>query len=473
MACLDENQIVELFGEPRGRLPEAEASALDAHLAECGECRALVAAIAEPAARSEISEAPVTDPDLGADLLLGQTRRRLGTRLRDRWTLDAIIGSGGMSHVFAATHRNGRKVAVKMLRTELSTEPSIVRRFLREGYVANKIGHPGAVAVLDDDITEDGAPFLVMELLEGESLGHRLERSGAVPIAEALRIADEILAVFEAAHRNKVVHRDIKPDNLFLTRDGRVKVLDFGIARLRDSFAHETHTQSGILMGTPGFMPPEQAFGRTDEIDARTDVWALGATIYAMITGNPLRRASTPQEILLLAMTKPVPPTRTLDSRLPYALASALDRALAFDAKDRFADAGAFRDALAQLKERAEPLVLQAPARWRAPVLVGMTLLGFGTLALGAKIRARPPPTVDASIAEPSVRPVASIAPEVAAPEVLSASPSPAAVTSALPVRPRPRPRSSSSLSMSGTPPPEPPPVASPIPTRDPLGPRH
>src|SRR4029077_2105894 len=129
---------------------------------------------------------------------------------------------GGMASVYRATHcNNGRRVAIKMLPPELSMNPEVKGRFLREGYVANKIGHPGAVAILDDDTAEDGSPYLVMELLEGESLARRLTRVGSpIPLAEALGIAAQVLEVLDMAHANGIVHRDIKPGNIFITKPG-------------------------------------------------------------------------------------------------------------------------------------------------------------------------------------------------------------------------------------------------------------
>src|SRR5262249_15491612 len=161
--------------------------------------------------------------------------------------------------------------------------PAAVERFLREGYVANKVKHPGVVAVLDEDRAEDGVPFLVMELLEGETWAQRLVREARVPWTDAFHIADGMLDALVAAHAAGIVHRDLKPENVFLTREGAVKLLDFGIARLDELHPSRVGTEIGITMGTPGFMPPEQARGRWDEVDARSDLWAVGATVFRAI----------------------------------------------------------------------------------------------------------------------------------------------------------------------------------------------
>src|SRR5580692_1517641 len=219
---------------------------------------------------------------------------RVGSTVKDKWRLEALLGAGGMASVYSAVHRNGRRVAIKVLHPELSAVSSLVTRFLREGYLANRVGHPNAVAVLDDDRTEDGAVFLVMELLEGHSL-ERHAKSGGERLSRStiLRLVDETLDVLAAAHAKGIVHRDIKPANLFMTLEGHIKVLDFGIARLAEPLGDGPLTQTGFAIGTPSFMPPEQARGRWELVDARTDVWAVGATMYALLTGDRPRHGET------------------------------------------------------------------------------------------------------------------------------------------------------------------------------------
>ena len=209
---------------------------------------------------------------------------RVGTTLKGKWRLDAILGSGGTATVYAATHRNGNRVAVKVLHPYFSKMPVERERFTREGYFANKVEHPDVVRVLDEDFDDDGNPFLVMELLDGEPLVARWKAAGhRLPVPEALWVADRLLSVLEAAHARGIVHRDIKPENLFLTAAGGLKVLDFGIARLRGV---GSGTMRGIVLGTPGFTAPEQARGEWDIVGARTDIWAVGATLFALLTGR-------------------------------------------------------------------------------------------------------------------------------------------------------------------------------------------
>lgn len=284
-----------------------------------------------------------------ASSIHANARARIGTVLKDKWQLDALLGVGGTAAVYSATHRNGKRAAIKILHPELTSTEGLVVRFLREGYVANKLEHPGAVSVLDDDRTEDGIVFLVMELLEGYSLDRHTRGNGdRLPVSQIVRIGDEVLDVLSNAHVRGVIHRDIKPANLFLTHDGKVKVLDFGIARLRDGSSDAAATQTGSMIGTPAYMPPEQARGRWQSVDARTDIWAVGATLFALLAGQRPRRAETVNEELLLAMTEPMPKVLAFAPHVPPQIASIVDRALEFEMDGRFRDARTMQLALRQ-----------------------------------------------------------------------------------------------------------------------------
>ncbi|MDF2698223.1 MAG: Protein kinase [Labilithrix sp.] len=264
---------------------------------------------------------------------------RVGTVINGKWQVDARIGSGGMATVYAATHRNGHRAALKMLHTQLSREPQVRARFLREGYVANAVGHPGVVSVLDDGVTEDGAVFLVLELLEGETIdARRIRLGGALPIDEVLELAEDALDVLAAAHGKGIVHRDVKPENVFLTNDGQIKLLDFGLARMKDARTEATAT--GITIGTPEFMPPEQAAGRRDVVDARSDVWGLGATLFTAITGRYVHDdAQSLQEQLIASATRRSRPIRQLAPHVSPAIAQVIDRALELEMGDRWPSA--------------------------------------------------------------------------------------------------------------------------------------
>ena len=283
------------------------------------------------------------------DDLLERAHARVGMTLKDKWHLDHVVGVGGIATVYAATHRNKSRVAIKLLHEEIALDREVTTRFAREGYVANTVEHSGTVRVFDDDRTEDGLPFLVMELLEGETVDERWERKNEqLPLHEVLPLAEQLLDVLAAAHDVGVVHRDLKPENLFLTVAGELKVLDFGIARLHEvSQDASTTTQVGALLGTPAFMAPEQALGRLDRVNHRTDIWAAGATLFTLLTGRFVHEAETVNEQLILAATKTAPPIDTVMPGLPREVASLVDKALSFEMDQRFVDA---RSMLAAVK---------------------------------------------------------------------------------------------------------------------------
>jgi serine/threonine-protein kinase len=276
-----------------------------------------------------------------------RAKQRVGQVLRDKYRIDRVIGVGGMAAVYAATHRNQKQFAVKVLHTELSYREDIRTRFLREGYAANSVKHTGAVAVLDDDVAEDGAAFLVMELLEGASVEALADQAGG-HLAEGyvIGIAHQLLDTLSSAHAQGIVHRDIKPANLFVTREGQLKVLDFGIARVRDVASGGANvTGTGMLLGTPAFMAPEQAIGKSSEIDAQTDLWAVGATLFTLLSGKLVHEGETPSHLMILAATTPARSIASVTQHLSPATVALVDTALAFQKVGRWPSALAMRDA--------------------------------------------------------------------------------------------------------------------------------
>ena len=276
---------------------------------------------------------------------------RVGRTLRDKWHLDALIDVGGMAAVYAATHRNGMRGAVKILHLHRSLDRDIAARFRREGYIANKVAHPNAVRVLDDDVDDDGSVFLVMELLEGSTLRERAsDHGGTLPADEVLLMADQLLDVLAVAHDAAIVHRDVKPDNLFVTTGGQVKILDFGIARLYE--AHDpghSQTVAGLPMGSPAFMSPEQARGRWDLVDAQSDLWSVGATMFTLLSGQDVHAADTVPELLAAIFTEPAPSLATALPDAHPALVALVDRALQLRLADRWEDARAMQAAVREV----------------------------------------------------------------------------------------------------------------------------
>jgi len=397
---------------------------------------------------------------------------RLGRTLCGRYTIEALIGVGGMATVYRGRHRNGHKVAVKVLNRDLSASAEIRARFLREGHLANQVEHPGAVNVIDEDVDTDGSVFLVMELLEGETLAARIAR-GALEPAEAVRFTVQLLDVLEAAHAKGIVHRDIKPENLFVQRrDGRLRVLDFGVARLVGGNLQKTET--GRVMGTPAYMAPEQARGECERVDNRTDLWAAGAVLYRALTGRFVHEADSSQMTMVLAATQAATPLHEVSPDAPPALCDVVDRALLSKMDERWQSAAEMRRALDPAREDGlggvtpegpaspgaspgesdtrprsptpTPSDVTAPphqfaarpvARSSRPKLLGLTaLVALAGTAL-AWHTSRPSPSADASGQAPSLPPptAPSVAPSA---QTTALAPSAATLDSAAVAPPKP-----------------------------------
>lgn len=273
-----------------------------------------------------------------------------------------------MATVFAATHRNGARGAVKMLH---SSEADEISRFGREGYIANHVNHPAIVRALDDDVAEDGTPFLVMELLEGKALDEvASERGGRLPAIEVLSIMREVLDALAAAHDHGIVHRDIKPENIFITTDGRVKVLDFGIAHLPQGRGPRSRkTEPGLVMGTPSFMSPEQARARWELVGPASDVWAVGATMFTLLSGEFVHVEETVPELLAATFSKPARSLKELMPKTPPDVIALVDRALELRTEDRWESAREMHQALLKVE-----LALGKASRAPAPASLASTL---------------------------------------------------------------------------------------------------
>ncbi|WP_437319399.1 serine/threonine protein kinase [Sorangium sp. So ce385] len=266
-----------------------------------------------------------------------ELQRRIGTVLCGKWTIERLLGAGGMAAVYVGVHKIGRRGAIKILHPEIARVPELRARFYQEAQAVNRFVHPGAVEIHDIDTAADGCPFLVMELLDGESIAARGRRLGRMDLAELLGMVDGLLDVLDAAHAHGIVHRDIKPDNLFRTRDGRLKVLDFGVARVRQAATDFVHTRTGTTLGTVAYMPPEQVRG--DEVDARADVFAVGATMFRLIAKRRIHEAESDTELVVKMATLPAPPLASVAPETPQGVCAIVDRALAFDRNERYPSA--------------------------------------------------------------------------------------------------------------------------------------
>jgi len=269
-----------------------------------------------------------------------------GAVVGETYRIGSLLGRGGMGAVWAAEHLRlpGKRVAVKVLLDPAAAGEEMFQRFRREAEIASRLGHPNIVEVLDFNLLPSGQPYIVLEYLQGETLARRL-RSGRLPLEEALAIARQIGSALQAAHRAGVVHRDLKPDNVFLCVPEedvptRIKVLDFGISKIRGSGT--LATSDSILMGTPQYMSPEQAVGRNSELDARTDLFALGAIVYEMLAGEPAFAGGSLAQVVYRVVHVEPAPLRSLVPDLPDAVVLSVERALSKSADDRQKDVATF-----------------------------------------------------------------------------------------------------------------------------------
>ena len=307
-----------------------------------------------------------------------QAAQRIGT-LIGTWTVERVLGVGGMASVYLARREDGCIAAVKILHPHLSEIPEIRKRFLREGPIGSALATVGPLCeglaqVLESGVSDDGAAYLAMEALEGETVFDRMTRLGTLPVDEVLALAAKILDVLVVAHAHGVVHRDLKPENLHLGTDGRVKVLDFGIARVLDplpqgvaELPEKTVTKAGVLLGTSEYMAPEQARGLIDEIDGRTDIFGLGATLFRLLAGRTIHGELTDTRLLLAAATAKAPPLATLAPAVPPAVCAVVDCALMFLQAQRYPDAGTMRSDVRALRAGREPPYALAVAQGRIP----------------------------------------------------------------------------------------------------------
>jgi serine/threonine-protein kinase len=303
-------------------------------------------------------------------------QQRVGTRV-GMWTLERVLGVGGMASVFLARRQDGAVAAVKTLHPHLASIEELRKRFLREGPIGSALAALGPLCeglpyVYESGVAEDGTAYLAMEVLEGEALFDRAARLGTLPVEEVLLIAHKVLDVLVLAHAYGIVHRDLKPENLHLGRDGRVKVLDFGVARVLETLPEGTgalpemtRTKTGTALGSCEYMAPEQALGRTRDIDGRTDVFGLGATMFRLLSGTFIHGDLADMALLVAASTAQAPSLATVAPHVPPKVCAVVDRALAFQKNERYPDATTMRFDVHALRSGREPPYVRAIAEGR------------------------------------------------------------------------------------------------------------
>lgn len=320
-------------------------------------------------------------------------RRQSEVLLGGRYRLIHRLASGGMGSVWEAEDTLlGRRVGVKVLSDVLAGDPRFVARFRREARAAASLSHPNVAGVFDYG-EEEGTAYIVMELIDGETLASRLRRDGRLPPREAARIAAEAASALAAAHAAGVVHRDVKPANVMLDRAGRVKVMDFGIASVTAA-ARERLTATGQAIGTAAYISPEQAAGRP--ATPASDVYSLGAVLYEMVAGRPPFQSESPVATVVAHINRRPEPLAVLAPEVPQRIAAAADQALAKEPSERPPSACAFAAMLAEpepaptleLGVGTEPVPASSRRRPRtAPVLLVLTTLLVGAAILAAVLR--------------------------------------------------------------------------------------
>jgi eukaryotic-like serine/threonine-protein kinase len=334
----------------------------------------------------------------------------IGTLLNGRFRLEEQLGSGGMSMVYRAWDATlERWVAIKLMHRDITSDPDQLERFRREARAVARLNHPHVVTVIDFG-EDDGRPYIVLELIEGETLKQRIRRMGRLPVDEAVAYAIEIGRALSAAHGERLVHRDVKPQNVLIDQEGRGKVTDFGIARSLE--AHGL-TATGRVLGTTDYVSPEQALGH--EVTVQSDLYSLGIVLYEMLAGEPPFKAESQVAVAMKHVQEPIPDVQRARPDVSSALAAVVDRATAKELQNRYATADELLHDLEQVLgieaaragattgeattvlqtlpgETTEfaPLRLRDPRRWLATVGAGALLIALAIAFLATRAERGP-----------------------------------------------------------------------------------
>lgn len=301
--------------------------------------------------------------------------QRIGSQV-GTWTLERVLGVGGMASVYLGRRHDGAIAAVKVLHPHFFEIDAMRKRFLREGPIGSALAALGPLCeglpqVYESGVVE-GAAFMVMELLQGETVFDRLARMGTIPIGQVIWLAQKVLDVLVVAHTYGIFHRDLKPENIHIGDDGRVKVLDFGVARVTEALPEgtgelpeQTVTRIGTALGSGPYMAPEQARGDIHAIDGRTDIFGLGATMFGLLSGRTIHGDVSESNMLVAAAMDAAPALATAAPSVPATVCAVVDRALSYQKAQRYPDATTMRADIAALRSGREPPYVLAVASGR------------------------------------------------------------------------------------------------------------
>ncbi|HYP88643.1 MAG TPA: serine/threonine-protein kinase, partial [Polyangiaceae bacterium] len=300
----------------------------------------------------------------------------LGAVLGGSYEIIRMVGEGGMGRVYEARHQRltSKRFAVKMLHPDLARQPDVVTRFQREAEASSVLSHPNVVEVFDVSASPEGRPYIVAELLQGEELGKHLDRVGRMTPAAAAHVVRQVCGALGAAHAAGIVHRDVKPENVFLSGDGSsVKVIDFGISKVGEN--KDGLTKTGTVMGTPDYMAPEQARG--DRVDARADIYAVGAMLYRALTGRKPFEGRDPMATLTAVLTEEPPRPSEIAGAVPLSLELVIQKAMAKNPGERFQSMAELDAALQPFDELSTHIAVESggPIADRAAVSTAKTQL--------------------------------------------------------------------------------------------------
>ncbi|HRG97863.1 MAG TPA: serine/threonine-protein kinase, partial [Polyangiaceae bacterium] len=343
--------------------------------------------------------------------------KKPGTLICEKWRVERAIRTTDQLAIYEAKDLSGTRVLLKVIHPYKADDATLAARMKREAYVGNRIKHPAIVKVLGDGVTPEGSVAIALEWVEGETLEeYRVRRGGLLPPDEVTAFGITLCEALQAAHDERVIHRDVRPESFVVTKKGELRVSEFSSARvIGEAVGDDERTAVGATIGGPAFMSPEQARGQRERVDMRSDVFSLGATLYTLVSGKTVHVADNPLATLLAASREKAKPVRSVvRAQLPDALADAIDRALKFEPSDRFPSMRTMKNALA--KKEGAPAARPPGLRTTGPA-------GGSQAPAGLSPSQRPPPPLAGRGALPRTQ-ASAVSPSRSASPAAPAAPS-------------------------------------------------